>query len=99
LLELGIKLAKQGLTVILDAKYDRYQWRSQAATAAQTAGIPLEIYYCTAPVEVLRERLKKRQGDISDATADILDQQLANLEEFTAMEKSYLKVIKTNENN
>jgi len=99
LLELGIKLAKQGLTVILDAKYDRYQWRSQAATAAQTAGIPLEIYYCTAPVEVLRERLKKRQGDISDATADILDQQLANLEEFTAMEKSYLKIIKTNENN
>ena len=99
LLELGIKLAKQGLTVILDAKYDRYQWREDAATAAQAAGIPLEIYYCTAPVEILRERLEKRKGDISDATTDILDQQLANQEEFTPIEKSYLKIIKTDENN
>ena len=99
LLELGIKLAKQGFTVILDAKYDRLQWRLSAADAAKTENIPLEIYYCTAPLEVLRERIEQRQGDISDATSELLTQQLASQEEFTEREKHYLTVIDTNQNN
>ncbi len=99
LLEIGLKLTKEGFTVILDAKYDRLRWRLEAAAAAKTAGIPLEIYHCTAPLTVLRERIKERIGDISDATVELLEEQLANREEFTDTEREYVTVVDTYQNN
>nr|WP_238544328.1 bifunctional aminoglycoside phosphotransferase/ATP-binding protein [Gloeocapsa sp. PCC 73106] len=98
LLELGIKLAKQGYPVILDAKYDRRRWRERAIATTEAEKIPLRIYHCTAPLAVLRERLAQRTGDVSDATPDLLEQQLANREEFTSIEQPYVTNIDTNQN-
>ena len=42
LLQLGIKLASLGFTVILDAKYDRHNLRNPVITQAQNAQIPLK---------------------------------------------------------
>jgi uncharacterized protein len=95
LLELGITLAKEGFSVILDAKYDRSQHRQQAITRAEVNNIPLKIIYCTAPQAVLRDRLNKRQGDVSDATADLITTQIANAEPFTEAEKAYVQTINT----
>jgi uncharacterized protein len=94
-LELGAKLAVQGFTVILDAKYDRVSLRTAVVDLAQSQGIPLSIVHCTAPEEVLRDRLQHRTGDIADATADLLASQQAAWEDFTPVERGYLMSIDT----
>ncbi|MGF1538956.1 MAG: AAA family ATPase [Pleurocapsa sp.] len=98
LLELGITLAKQGFSVILDAKYDRFHHRQQAISRAEINHIPLQIIYCTAPQALLRDRLNQRQGDVSDATADLITAQIANAEAFTEAEKPYVQTINTANN-
>jgi aminoglycoside phosphotransferase family enzyme/predicted kinase len=94
LAELGALLAGKGFTVILDAKYDRISLRSQAINAAKNQNIPVEIIYCTAPLEVLEQRLRERSAannDIADATVELLAIQQAAFEDFTADELQLLK--------
>ncbi|MBF1999153.1 MAG: AAA family ATPase [Synechococcales cyanobacterium M58_A2018_015] len=93
LLDLGIQLAKQGYTVILDAKYDRHTLRAAAMVQAKSAVLPLQILHCTAPLEVLQQRLQTRTGDIADATTDLLAQQ--SLDPFTADELPLVHTIDT----
>ncbi|MCP2727154.1 bifunctional aminoglycoside phosphotransferase/ATP-binding protein [Limnofasciculus baicalensis] len=95
LLELGILLANQGFTAILDAKYDKQGLRESAIAQAQTHQIPLSILYCTAPMDVLRDRLLSRTGDVSDATADLLASQEAAAEPFTEEEQSLVTILDT----
>jgi uncharacterized protein len=95
LLDLGVLLASQGFKVILDAKYDRVQLRSEAISRAEAKQIPIKIIQCTAPVEVLQSRLDNRTGDIADATSDLLASQLQNAEAIVANEKSYVKILDT----
>jgi uncharacterized protein len=95
LLELGGKLAAQGWTVILDAKYDRRSVRAAALDLATLQGRPFQILHCTAPVEVLRDRLIQRTGDIADATVDLLASQQAAWEDFTAAERGYVTTVDT----
>ncbi len=75
LIELGTELASLGYRVILDAKFDRQAKRAEAIRAAQKHDVPLTFLHCSAPIEVLRERVMARTGDIADATADILAKQ------------------------
>jgi predicted kinase len=79
--------------VILDAKYDRESLRQTVIEQAASHQIPLQIIHCDAPVEVLKARLNQRQGDIADATADLLAKQL--FEPFTATEQPYVTSIDT----
>ncbi|MCU0547546.1 MAG: AAA family ATPase [Oscillatoriaceae cyanobacterium Prado104] len=95
LLELGILLAKKGWEVILDAKFDRQNMRANAIELARTQQLPLQIIYCTAPIAVLQERLEHRQGDIADATAELLSSQQAAFEHFTETEQIYVKIVDT----
>ena len=99
LLELGISLAEEGYTVILDAKYDRLGLRQPVISQAQSLNIPLNIIYCTAPEAVLRERLNQRQNDISDANADLIASQKANAEDFTIAEQKYVITTDTSQAN
>lgn len=93
LLQLGITLASQSYTVILDAKYNRQALRLPAINKAQAYNIPLEILYCTASADVLRDRVLQRSGDISDANVDVLAQQ--QMEPFTQTEQPYVKEVKS----
>lgn len=95
LLQLGVMLANQGFTVILDAKYDRTALRTNAIDLADFQQLPLQIMHCTAPIEVLRDRLAARTGDIADATADLLEFQIANTEAFTTVEQPYVQTLDT----
>lgn len=97
LLSLGIMLANQGFPVILDAKYDRQQLRMDVIAQADSHQLPLQILYCTAPLEVLHLRLQKRTGDIADATPDLLLAQQAAAEPFTAAEQPFVKTLDTNQ--
>ena len=95
LLELGIILTDRGWNVILDAKFDRQNLRTGAINLAQSRNLPLQIIYCTAPIEVLRSRLEQRRGDIADATAELLSSQQAASEPFTESEQIYVKIVDT----
>jgi hypothetical protein len=99
LLELGILLAKEEFTVILDAKYDRLVHRQTAIARANSQHIPIKIIQCHAPLAILRDRLKQRQGDISDATADLLVSQQANAEAITSAELAYVNTVDTSQDN
>lgn len=95
LLNLGVTLAKDGYTVILDAKYDRQLLREEAIAQANHQGLPLTILHCSAPLAVLQQRLEERTGDIADATAQLLPTQVAVFEEFTQKELSSMITIDT----
>ncbi len=84
LLELGRLLVGWGFPVILDAKYDRRSQRRAVIEQAKALGIPLEILHCQAPLEVLKQRIAQRQGDIADATVEVLLNQ--TFEELTPEE-------------
>ncbi|MBW4484004.1 MAG: AAA family ATPase [Tildeniella torsiva UHER 1998/13D] len=93
LLTLGIALAQAGYPVILDAKYDRQAFRQTAITAIQQAKLPLTILHCTAPPEVLEQRVRDRAGDIADATVAVLQRQ--HMEPFTKAEQPMVQTIDT----
>lgn len=97
LLELGLCLVQQGWSVILDAKYDRQALRQEVITQAKFAQIPLRIVACTAPVDVIRNRLLHRNNDISDATIALLEAQRQQTEDFTDIEQPYVVPINTNQ--
>ncbi|MFN6571598.1 AAA family ATPase [Dendronalium sp. ChiSLP03b] len=92
LLNLGIILANQGFSVILDAKYDQQKLRQEAIAQAEKHQIPLKIIYCTAPLEVVQERLVNRTNDIADATVHLLASQIKQAEPFTDEEKPYVQI-------
>jgi uncharacterized protein len=77
----------------LDAKYDRAALRAAVVGHAHTAGVPLTIVHCDAPIEVLKQRVAARTGDIADATVDVLAQQ--TWEDFTDQERKFVKTIDT----
>ena len=95
MLDLAQKSLARGFNVVLDAKYDRVFLRAAVIDLAQTQDIPLQILHCTAPDAVLRERLRHRTGDITDATEDLLASQQAGWENFTPAERAYVTTIDT----
>ncbi|MBW4463051.1 MAG: AAA family ATPase [Nodosilinea sp. WJT8-NPBG4] len=93
LLTLGIALAQAGYPVILDAKYDRQALRQTAVETIQQAELPVSILHCTAPPEVLEQRVRDRAGDIADATVAVLQRQ--HMEPFTEVEQPLVQAIDT----
>ena len=74
---------------ILDAVYGRREERVAMAALAHELGVPFGILHCQIPRTELERRLNQRaaQGnDVSDATAEILDQQIKRFEPPTADE-------------
>ncbi len=92
---LGVELASEGFTVILDAKYDRVALRSAVVDAAAKQELPLQILSCEAPLDQLKQRLTERSGDISDAGPDLLDGQASEAESFSEKEIPFVVHIDT----
>ena len=82
LIQLGISLARQGSTVILDATFDRREFRQTLIEKAESCDIHVQFIYCHAPLEVLKTRLSLREGDVSDATEKLIDYQAQQFEDF-----------------
>ena len=66
-----------GAAVVLDAAFLKPQERADAEALGRETGVPLEGVWMQAPEPVLRERLRQRTGDASDANEGVLDAQLA----------------------
>ncbi len=68
-----------GDNVIVDATFIEKQRRTEFLNLAKQLGVKVQIIYCTAPVEVLKSRIKARStlsDDPSEATLEVLESQL-----------------------
>jgi uncharacterized protein len=61
----------QGESVVLDASWTHATHRAAAAELARSAHAELIALHCTAPPEVITQRLRERTGSISDADETI----------------------------
>ena len=77
---------RAGEVVIVDAAFLRRHERLSCIELARELGVPVHIVHCHAPEAELRACLRQRQGDASEATEDVLTQQLGYWESFDATE-------------
>lgn len=70
-------LLQAGRAVVLDASFIEPQTRSRVEVLAHEVGVPLHTAWLDAPADVLEARVSRRTGDASDATVEVLKQQLA----------------------
>ncbi len=83
LLEEGRRLAAKGQSVVLDAVFARHEERDAAAAFATDAGVRFRGIWLDAPAAVLEKRVQARSNDASDATMELVRQQLRNVERPT----------------
>jgi hypothetical protein len=73
----GTRAALEGrIPVVVDATFNRRAERDAMRALAADLGVPCRIVECTAPHEVLAERIRRRQAadnDASDAALHVLD--------------------------
>ena len=67
-----------GYSAVIDAVALREEERGSFAAVAAAAGVPFTGLWLEAPVETMRARIGGRRGDASDASAEILNHQLAH---------------------
>ncbi len=80
LAELAGGILADGWPVIVDAAFLKRAERDAFRRMAAERGVPFAILACAAPVDELRRRLADRRGDASEATQEILRQQIGWLE-------------------
>jgi uncharacterized protein len=64
---------RSGRPVIVDASFKSRVHRGQARALARRHGVPFHFVECGADAGVVRQRLARREGGVSDARADLLD--------------------------
>jgi aminoglycoside phosphotransferase family enzyme/predicted kinase len=79
-----------GHPVILDATYIDAAERDRARALADRHGVPFRILACAAPLDVLRQRLRARRGDASEADEAVLDRLAARQEPLATDERALL---------
>ena len=97
LARLGLRLAGEGFKVIRDAKYDRLEQRREVIERAGERGLPLNFVLCSTDIATMKQRLKDRVADVSDATSDRVDRQAADFEDFTDAERALTIEVDTTE--
>jgi len=65
-----------GQAVIVDAVHAKPEEREALAALAVQKRVPFTGLWLEAPANVLRDRVATRTGDVSDATASVIDEQL-----------------------
>jgi len=90
LIELANFLTSFGVSVLLDAKFDKRKLRLKAMKVAVKKQLHFRIVYCKAAPDELKRRLKQRSDDVSDADSSLIDQQIKTFENFSREEKAYV---------
>jgi aminoglycoside phosphotransferase family enzyme/predicted kinase len=68
-----------GYNVIVDAAFLKFEQRQLFSSLADTLKIPFIILEFSASADTLRQRIKARHGDVSDADLSVLEHQLATV--------------------
>jgi len=91
LAELSKDIIQAGYPVVVDATFLKRDQRNRFCRLARCLGVPFFILQFAANEDVLRERVRQRQRlgvDASEATTDVLDQQLQSAEPIGPDEQS-----------
>jgi hypothetical protein len=75
------QLLFEGRRVIVDASFREEARRREFLDTARAWGVPGLLLLCTVDPEVVRDRLRKRKGDVSDADWEIYRRAAARWEE------------------
>ncbi|RMJ02516.1 Phosphotransferase enzyme family protein [Marinobacter litoralis] len=86
---LADQLLSSGLSVIVDAASLKESERALFAQVAENQGVPFALLHTEAPEELRRDWVRKRKGDASEATEEMLDAQQTWFEPLTAEEKTH----------
>ncbi|HLY54105.1 MAG TPA: AAA family ATPase [Stellaceae bacterium] len=78
-IEEALLCLRAGQSVVVDAVHGQAQERSRVATAASSVRVPFFGLWLDAPPSILRDRLARRRNDASDATAEVLENQLRSI--------------------
>ncbi|RTL87740.1 MAG: aminoglycoside phosphotransferase [Hyphomicrobiales bacterium] len=70
------RVAAAGWPVVVDAVFDRPQDRAAIEAAARTAGVPFFGFWLDVDLGHRLARVERRIGDVSDATAEVLEAQI-----------------------
>jgi aminoglycoside phosphotransferase family enzyme/predicted kinase len=95
---LAAGILKSGYPVIIDATYLEHRYRKAASQVAHSSQFPFLIISLQFPVETLKRRITGRlnQGnDASEATIEVLQQQLGKMQPLTEDEQKHALVIST----
>ncbi|MBT8130612.1 MAG: AAA family ATPase, partial [Gammaproteobacteria bacterium] len=68
-----------GYNVIVDAAFLKFEQRQLFSSLADTLKIPFIILEFSASADILRQRIRARKGDVSDADLAVLEHQLATV--------------------
>jgi len=87
-----------GFPAIVDAAFLQRRQRAQFRELADRLRVPFVIYHCTAPPELLRQRVQQRaaqERDASEATLRVLEHQLKTQEPLGADEAAHIFTVET----
>jgi predicted kinase len=65
-----------GHSVVVDAVFGKADEKLRVAEIAARGGVPFRALWLTAPDALLKARVEARRGDASDATSEVVEQQL-----------------------
>ncbi len=86
-------IATAGYVVVVDAAFLKRQQRDLLRRVAADLHVPFTILDCSAPADILRQRVAERSRsghDASEGTLAVLEQQLATEEPLTGEERKFL---------
>ncbi len=98
LASLARQILAAGWPVLVDASFLATGERQRFARLAARLGVPFHIIACTAPPDILRERVRHRAAlasDASEATLAVLNAQFARYRPLTPDEQALTSVIDT----
>lgn len=84
-----------GMPVIVDSAALKQQERDLLETVAANLGLPFCLIDCEAPEETRRQWVRARQGDASEATESLLDDQQQWAEPLTEEERTHTIHVRT----
>ena len=76
--QLATHVINSGRSVIIDAAFLKQEQRQPFQLLAESLGVSFNIIEITAPADILRQRIKARKNDVSDADRAVLEHQLAH---------------------
>lgn len=91
-------VVKAGFSCIVDATFNQQVTRADFIRPGQALGVPIVVIYCYASIGQLEHRIRERAShgaDPSEATVDVLRQQLENFERPDTSEQYTLISIDT----
>ena len=95
LAELAGVVLTAGVSVIVDATFARYEQRELFKQLAIKSNLPFVILELTAAPNTLRQRIRQRRNDVSDADITVLESQLKSWQKLEPDEYSYTVSVDT----